>query len=123
MRSIDVLLTANINSAPSEEEISLLLSYKNQISDSFQTFKKMNLLISMQEDELFKAKEEIFKRYKEFNLQKEVIYNEIQERRDCLKQLKKDAEQLIKEKGLHQNHVNLLEIKCENLLKCQEEMI
>ena len=123
MRRIDVLLTANINSAPSKEEISLLLSYKNQISDSFQTFKKMNLLISMQEDELFKAKEEIFKRYKDFNLQKEVIYNEIQEQIDCLKQLKKDAEQLIKEKGLHQNHVNLLEIKCENLLKCQEEMI
>ena len=83
----------------------------------------MNLLISMQEDELFKAKEEIFKGYKEFNLQNEVIYNEIQEQRDCLKQLKKDAEQLIKEKGLHQNHVNLLEIKRENLLKCQEEMI
>ena len=52
MRSIDVLLSANINSPPSEEEISLLLSYRNQISDSFETFKKMNLLISMQEDEI-----------------------------------------------------------------------
>ena len=123
MQSIDVLLSANINSPPSEEEISLLLSYKKQISDSFQTFKQMNLLISMQEDELFKAKEEILKRYKEFNLQKKVIYNEIQVQRDCLKQLKKDAKQLIKEKGLHKNHVDLLEIKRENLLKCQEEMI
>ena len=107
MRSIDVLLSANINSPPSEEEISLLLSYKKQISDSFETFKQMNLLISMQEHELFKAKEEILKRYKEFNLQKEVMYNEIQVQRDCLKQLKKDAEQLIKEKGLHKSHVDL----------------
>ena len=89
MQSIDVLLSANINSPPSEEEISLLLSYKKQISDSFQTFKQMNLLISMQEDELFKAKEEILKRYKEFNLQKKVIYNEIQVQRDCLKSSKK----------------------------------
>ena len=42
----------------------------------------MNLLISMQEDELFKAKEEILQRYKKFNLQKEVIYNKIQVQRD-----------------------------------------
>ena len=79
MESIDVLLSVKIDSPPSEEEISLILSFKTQITESFETFKHMIMLVSLQEDELIKAKEEILKRYKEFNLQKDVLNNEIQE--------------------------------------------
>ena len=57
MESIDVLLSAKIDSPPSEEEISLILSFKTQITESFETFKHMIMLVSLQEDELKKAKE------------------------------------------------------------------
>ena len=57
--SIDAMLTENIDFPSSEEEIALFNSYKTQIDTYFESLKQTILLISLQEEELVKAKQQI----------------------------------------------------------------
>ena len=99
--SIDSLLSKNhyfppkkIHFPPSEEEVELFNSYKSQIDTYFESMKQTNLLISLQEEELVKAKKQILEKFHEFNMAKEIILQEIAIERAEVRDLRKEKEQL-----------------------------
>ena len=83
-----------IHFPPFEEEVELFNSYKTQIDTYFESMKQTNLLISLQEEELFKAKKQILEKFHEFNMAKEIILKEIAIERAELRALRKEKEQL-----------------------------
>ena len=93
-QNIDVLLSKNISFPPSEEEIELFNSFKNHSECYFESLKHTNLLITMQEEELFKAKKQMLEKFHEFNMRKDVILKEIAIERAELSALRKEKEQL-----------------------------
>ena len=116
-QNIDVLLS-QIQIPPSHEELEIFNSYKGQINNNFELFKKINLALSEQEEELRNAKDILYKKVKEFEDKKDnandilnIINKEIDSARNELNELKNTCNQ-------YKRQIRYLEKKLISLKMC-----
>ena len=117
-QDINFLLSTCIKLPPSDEEIEIFNAYKKHINRDFELFKKINLALTEQEDELKSAKELLYKKVIDFENKTQnandvlnIINKEIDIARSVLSDLKRECNQ-------YRQQIRHLEKKVVSLKAC-----